>query len=177
LWLQRWGAVSTTVSPRTADEALREQGLDGRRLLKLAHRITQDAQRRAPAGLGGKYEDLHSFLVEQALRAALSYDPAISNGGYSFESYLCDVMEQRVPDFYRRKSEGFGDRRSGSDGRVVLGGSMLDDADPEVDFEKLISERRMARYQRAAAFRGWTVAEWIVITLDAGWRGAEREGA
>lgn len=170
--------METTVSPRTAEQALQANGLDGRRLLKLAHRITQDAQRRAPAGLGGKYEDLHSFLVEQALRAAVRYDPRISNGGYSFESYLCDVMEQRVTDYYRRKSEGFGDRRSGSDGRVVLSGDpMLDEPDPEVDFDKLISERRIARYQRAAAFRNLSMAEWIVITLDAGWRGAEREGA
>jgi hypothetical protein len=163
---------------RTADEALQEHGLDGRRLLKLAHRIVQDAQRRAPAGLGGKYEDMVSFLVLQACRAAVRYNPSVSGPGYTFESYLCDVMENRVPDFYRRKSEGFGDRRSGSDGRVVLSGDMIEDeADPELDFERLISERRLARYQRAAAFRGWTVTEWIVITLDAGWKGAEREGA
>jgi len=167
-----------SVVTRTAEEALRDNGLDGLRLIKLAHRITQDAQRRAPAGLGGKYEDLHSFLVEQALRAALGYDPATSNAGYSFESYLCDVMEQRVPDWYRRKSEGFGDRRSGSDGRLVLSGDrMLEEADPDVDFEKLVSERRVARYQRAAKFRGWSVEEWIMITLDAAWRAAERQGA
>ena len=166
--------------PRTAEQALHQHGLNGDRLLKLAHRIAQDAQRQAPAGLGGKYEDLVSFLTLQALEAAIRYNPAQSGNGYTFASYLCDIMERRVPDFYRRKSEGFGDsdRRSGADNRITLAGDTLDDhLDTDVDFDRLLSERRLSRYQRAATITGIDISEWIVITLDIAARHAEKHAA
>jgi DNA-directed RNA polymerase specialized sigma subunit len=158
--------VTALASPRTAEDALREHGLNGERVMKLARRIASDAQRRAPAGLGGKYEDLVGFLSLQALEAALRYDAAKSGNGYSFTSYLCDVMELRVDDFYRRKSEGFGDRRHGNDQRIVLVGDHAEDFDSEVDFERLLSERRMQAWHSAAQRLGLPFTEWVVQTLD-----------
>jgi DNA-directed RNA polymerase specialized sigma24 family protein len=111
----------------TADELLRQHGFNGDRLLGLARRAANDAQRRAPAGLGGKYEDLVSFLLLQALESTLSYDPNRRGPSYSFSSYLYDIMERRVPDWYRRKSEGFGDSRNGNDDRIVLAGDTIED--------------------------------------------------
>jgi hypothetical protein len=160
--------VTALASPRTAEEALAEHGLNGDRLMKLARRIASDAQRRAPAGLGGKYEDLVGFLTLQALEAAVRYDPAKSGNGYSFTSYLCDVMELRVDDFYRRKSEGFGDRRHGNDQRIVLVGDYAEDFDAEVDFDGLLSERRMQAWHRAAERLDMPFREWVVQTLDQG---------
>lgn len=112
---------------RTADELLRQHGFSGDRLLGLARRAANDAQRRAPAGLGGKYEDLVSFLLLQALEATVAYDVDKVRPGYSFSSYLFDIMERRVPDWYRRKSEGFGDSRNGNDDRIVLSGDTIED--------------------------------------------------
>jgi DNA-directed RNA polymerase specialized sigma24 family protein len=129
------------MTQQTADQILRQHGLNGDRLLKLARRIARDAQRRSPAGLGGKYEDLVSFLTLQALEAAIKYDPARTNGGYTFSSYLCDIMESRIPDFFRRKSEGFGDRRSGNDNRIILAGDTLDqEPDPDIQWGKVFNE-------------------------------------
>ena len=119
--------MTELAEPRTAQDALAEHGLTGDRLLRLARRIATDAQRRAPAGLGGKYEDLVSFLVLQALEAAIRYGPEYTRPGYSFASYLCDIMELRVTDWYRRKSEGFGDTRSGSNGRIVFTADLNDE--------------------------------------------------
>jgi hypothetical protein len=107
------------------------------------------------------------WLVEVALRTAIRYDPARSGNGYKPESYLWDVLAQRLPDFYRRKSEGFGDRRYGNDSRIVL--SAMDDDQPDLDsldFEKLMSARRVARWQRAADAAGWQLSEFICISVD-----------
>lgn len=156
----------TLVAERTSEDMLLEHGLNGDRLMKLAHRIASDAQQRAPAGLGGKYEDLVGFLCVQALEAVVRYDPAKSGPGYSFSSWVCDIMEQRVMDFYRRKSEGFGDRRHGNDQRLVLAGDDTEDFDAEVDFEALLSERRMVVWHQAAERIGLPFTEWVVQTLD-----------
>jgi len=149
----------------TATDALTANGLNGERLLKLARRIANDAQRQAPAGLAGKYEDLVSFLYTQACEAAVKYDHAISGNGYSFSSYLCDIMERRVPDFYRRKSEGFGDRRSGNDNRIDLTAEH-EDFDTDYDFDGLLRERRMAQWQKAADQAHMPVEEWLMHVAD-----------
>jgi hypothetical protein len=47
------------------------------------------------------------------------YDPSLSGDGYTFPSYLFDVMALRVPDFFRSRAEGFGDKRKGLNDRVV----------------------------------------------------------
>ena len=157
--------MATLEHPRTAEQALHQHGLTGERLLKLAHRIATDAQHRAPAGLGGKYEDLVMFLCEQACVAAIRYDPTTSGNGYTFSSYLCDVMELRITDFYRRKGEGFGDRRTGSDNRITLTAN-TDDFDTDIDFEQLVSERRACTWHQAANTLNLPFTTWVVQTLD-----------
>jgi DNA-directed RNA polymerase specialized sigma24 family protein len=148
---------------RTATSALEELGLTGDRLLKLARRIATDAQRRAPAGLGGKYEDLVSFLVLQALQAAITYDPDYVRPGYNPASYLCDVMERRVTDWYRRKSEGFGDSRSGSNGRVVF----HEDIDEQGDYELTLPESTIEldqHWSSAAGALSTPMHDWALLS-------------
>ena len=43
---------------------------------------------------------------------------------------------------------------------------MDDEPDSDVDFGKLISDRRLIRWQIAATMTGWTFEEFVVITLD-----------
>jgi hypothetical protein len=88
-------AVAPIGEPVDAAGALHANGLDGRRLLAIAWDVTLDASRRTPYMSRTTTEDLHSFLVEQGLRAAVSFDPARTQAGYSFASYLWDVMAQR----------------------------------------------------------------------------------
>jgi hypothetical protein len=51
---------------------------------------------------------------------------------------------------------------------VLCGLLLLDreDVDAELDFEKLVSERRLAEWQEAAEAVELPLAEWIVVTLD-----------
>lgn len=118
-----------------ADARLRELGFDGTRLLGLARDCANHHCNRIPYAPPGLADELASFLLEQALRATLRYDPGRSggSGSYTFPSYLWDVMNMRVADFYRRKSEGFGDSRSGSNDRLVLKGEPLDELDGVVE--------------------------------------------
>lgn len=153
----------------TADELLQQHGLTGDRLLKLARRIANDAQRQAPAGLGGKYEDLVSFLVLQALEATIRYDPTRTGPNYTFPSYLCDIMERRVTDFYRRKSEGFGDSRSGNNGRIVLAGDTLDDEpDPDINWSYVYDEP--TEKAEAHAYRHWAEARYALTEPMTSWQ-------
>lgn len=150
----------------SAELALRAIGLDGARLQKLAHAVAQDHIRKTGAALGDKYEDLVSCLVEAGLKAALRYEPERSGPNYSASSYLWDKMELAIePEFYRRKREGFGDRRYGHDGRIAL----VDDFDADeadFDFERLLSSKRLGTWQQAASLAGWEFSEWVAITLD-----------
>jgi DNA-directed RNA polymerase specialized sigma24 family protein len=183
--------LATPPAHTTAEQALRKHGLTGDRLLRLARRIATDAQHRAPAGLGGKYEDLVSFLALQALEAAIRYEAPTEPTRYAFTSYLCDIMELRITDWYRRKSEGFGDSRSGSNGRVVFATDHLEDgpyehpelAESTVEADHhyagaaaalstpmydwpLISEAVALSWVRAAALTGQPFQLWIRRTLD-----------
>lgn len=156
------------LAARTAERALLEQGFDGERLLKLARAVARDYCARKGAVLGDRFEDLCSALMEAGLKAALRYDPSRSGAGYSFASYLWDKMELAVePDFFRRKREGFGDRRYGNDGKVVVNSELAtEDVDADLDFAKLVSDRRFSMWQQAATTTNLDVAEWIVISLD-----------
>lgn len=151
--------------------ALMRHGFTTERLMKLSRKIANDALRLRGASLGDRFEDLVSFLVEKGLEEAMRYDPHRDhskygkNGGEPFQSYVSDILGMRVDDFYRRKSEGFGDRRRGFDGMVEL----TDDPDPadhDVDFMQLVDERRRAKWQRAAELAGWDLAQFIVTSLD-----------
>lgn len=153
----------------TADQALRNNGFDGDKLLAYANTIA----RRQPGTLGDRHEDLVMWLTEVGLKAALTYQPTKSRPGYTFSSYIYDIMQTRVPDFYRRKSEGFGDERKGHNGRIVLTDEI--DIDTEVEFPEQIrlDEERWARWRQAsdkayALYGNYpTLEEWIVVTLDA----------
>lgn len=151
--------------------ALLRHGFTVDRLMKLSRKIAADALRMRGATLQDRFEDLVSRLQLVGLQAAIRYDPGHHhtsygrNGGEPFASYVADLMEKRVDDYFRSKAEGFGDRRYGNDNRIVL----TDDPDPadhDTDFEELVDERRRARWQNAAEIRGWTLSQFVVTTLD-----------
>lgn len=167
-----------------AELALRRHGFTGERLQKLARKVANDSLRAKGATLGDRFDDLVSSLCVVGLRAALRYDPEMTqakygkNGGEPFSSYLADVMEHRVIDFYRAKGEGFGDRRYNNDGRLVLAGDTTEDlVDLDFDFGRLISEGRLIRWQLAAKLTEWSFEEFVVITLDRAARDLERAAA
>lgn len=161
--------------------ALMRHGFSVERLMRLARKIANDAIRTRGGVPSHWFEDLVSRLQLAGLQLALRYDPQRqskygSNGGDPFGSYVADVMDKRVDDFFRSKSEGFGDRRYGNDGRIVL----VDDPDPadhDTDFDELVDDRRRARWQQAAEATGWSLSEWIAITLDRAAASILREAA
>jgi hypothetical protein len=146
-------------------------GFTVERLQRLARRIANDALRMRGARLDDRLDDLVSRLVMAGLQATMRYDPSRPqrsygrNGGEPFASYIADIMDKRVDDYFRSKAEGFGDRRYGNDNRIVLADDP-DPADHDTDFDVLLDERRRARWQQAAVSTGWTLSEWIAITLD-----------
>jgi hypothetical protein len=153
--------------------ALQRIGFDGSRLLRLANRVANDAVEGRVFGiapiphLGDKREDLVMAMVERGLKAALRYDPALTNGNGNqhAQSFLAKHMEHAAGDFFRRKSEGFGDARHGHNNRIVLS-PMDDDADPDVDFEDSVSEVRLLRWQRAARSCGYDFKDFVCFVLD-----------
>ena len=151
--------------------ALMRHGFTAERLMRLARKIANDALRLRGATLGDRFEDLVSRLQIVGLQAAMRFDPERhhatygSNGGDPFASYVADLMEKRVDDFFRAKAEGFGDRRYGNDNRIVLDDDP-DPADHDTDFEELVDGRRRSRWQQAAEQVGWPLSEWVMISLD-----------
>ena len=159
-------ALGSTTQAGSAEIALRVHGFDGQRLMKLAHAVANDYCRKHGAALGDRFDDLVSALLLAGCKAATKYDPARSGPNYSFSSFLWDKMELAVePDFFRRKSEGFGDRRYGNDNRIVLADDP-DPADHDTDFEHLVDDRRRARWQDAARIADLELRDWILIVLD-----------
>jgi hypothetical protein len=111
----------------TAEAALRAQGVTGDHLVSLAHKVATDELRRRGAYLGDRYPDLVSHLLVTGCRAAITYDPTRSGEGYSFMSFLYDILKLRVSDFFRSKGEGFTDRRyAGADTSIVPVGDRID---------------------------------------------------
>ena len=106
----------------TADEALHAHGLGGRQRLGIARDVANHAAGRFPYCSETTRENLASYLTEVGVRQALAYHPARSGDGYSFASFLWDVLNRRVTDYFRKKAEGHGDRRHGNDRRVDLVG-------------------------------------------------------
>ena len=141
--------------------------------MKLSRKIASDYLRSRGATLPQhRFDDLCSFLVEHALRAANRYDPDRvqrtygSNGGDPFASWLADILEQRCTDWYRSRAEGNGDRRYNNDKREVLSAMEDDPADHDVDFSKIVSDRERADWQAAAQATGWELDEWMKIALN-----------
>jgi len=153
------------------DLALMRHGFTVERLMKLSRKIAADSLRLRGATLGDRFEDLVSRLQIVGLEASRRYDPEREqlsygrNGGEPFASYVADIMGKRVDDYFRSKSEGFGDRRYGNDNRVELSEDP-DPADHDTDFEFLVDERRRARWQRAADQMGLPLSEFVSTTLD-----------
>ena len=168
-----------------AELALRRQGWTGERLIKEARRIVADYIRgNVPYLATHRRDELVDFVVEKALMATMRFDPNTptksygSKGGNHFDSWICDVMGKRCLDWHRAKSEGNGDRRYANDNRIVLAGDTMDDEpDADVDFGKLVSDRRMVRWQVAATLTGWSFEEFVVITLDRAAAQIERTAA
>jgi DNA-directed RNA polymerase specialized sigma subunit len=179
--------ASAELTARSAEHALKANGRDGAWLLKTAHAIAHDYQRRTGSHLADKHDDLVQFLALTGLRAASAYQPGKSGADYTFDSYIWDIMERRITDFFRRKSEGFGDRRHGHDNRVILPQyeADLDDVvDPEIQIDAYIAERLIRRCKRAADRLGMPLEKWISGTLnntladlEETWAAEDREAA
>ena len=82
---------------------LREHGLDGDRLHALVYRCLQSNLNRRGAFLAEeRFEECRDYLVLVAVATAAKYDPSRSRPGtYKFESYLWDILEKRVIDWWR----------------------------------------------------------------------------
>lgn len=200
--------LQSTTRTGSAEIALRAHGFDGDRLMRLARAVANDYCRKRGAVLGDRFDDLVSVLVLAGCKAATRYDPDRSGPNYSFASFLWDKMELAVEgDFFRRKAEGFGDRRYGNDNRIALVGDVIEElsADrsdeewpepaPSTDHPRprwkdaaglidqdfadwnLVNERRVVNWVRAAEHRDLTLQEWIVRTLDVASRHALRDVA
>jgi hypothetical protein len=204
--------VTTTAPPYdgiregAAELALRRHGFTGERLQKLARRVANDWLRAKGATLGDRYEDLVSSLCIVGLNGALRYDPTMyqrsygSNGGEPFASFVADLMERRIVDWYRAKAEGNGDRRYDNDGRVWLAGDDIDEfsgqtleeIDPRIvekwgraarlvtkpmhKWER-VNERRVCKWQRAADGVEMELEDWLVRTADIAAKHLERTAA
>ncbi|MBA3376658.1 MAG: hypothetical protein H0U00_12765 [Actinobacteria bacterium] len=101
-------------------------------LYKLAHLVVSEyarekAARSSYAMLGDRLEELVSVLVEAGVKTALKFDPAKLGPNYKPRSYLADKMRFAIEgNYYRKKSEGYGDRRYGFDNRIKLTGHKID---------------------------------------------------
>lgn len=93
------------------DEVLASHNRDGRWLLKTAYAVSNVYCRKTGTALDSRVDDLTQHLVLIGCLYALKYDPQKVKPGYSFESFLWDIMERRCADFFRMKREGFQDRR------------------------------------------------------------------
>lgn len=154
---------------RWYDLALARHGFTTARLDKLARKVAIDALRLRGAVLQERFDDLISRLTIVGLEAARRFDPTRehksygSNGGNVFESYLADIMGKRVDDYFRSKAEGFGDRRSGNDGRIVLTDEI--DTTEQTDFDFVLDIERV-KWQKAARATGQDLDQWMVNALN-----------
>lgn len=180
--------MTPTQTP-TAEQALKAHGFDGDKLIAYARTIARRELQRKGSTLGDRHEDLVMYLVELGCRKAVTYNPAKSSPSYTFSSYLYDIMARRVPDFYRSKSEGFGDKRRNQHDRLHVTSKpgqtsfstaagvyrLHTDDDPPsalVDDQtdalaRLIDQDTLTRYTKAAERAGLTLATWVHTTLEA----------
>ncbi len=149
--------------------ALRRHGFTTDRLMRLARKIANDGTRLRGSTLQDRFDDLVSRLTIVGLEAAFRFNPERemksygSRGGDPFESYVSDIMGKRVDDYFRSKSEGFGDRRYGNDNRLVLTDDF--DATEPVVFD-IIGDHERAKWQQAAQAAGQDLDGWMVNALN-----------
>ena len=155
-------------------------GFTVERLQKLSRKIANDELRLRGATLGDRFEDLVSRLQLVGLQAALRFDPERhhasygKNGGEPFASYVADIMGKRVDDYFRSKSEGFGDRRYGLDDRVELSDE-LDDTWKIITaalfdaIEDHVTARALKHWMQAKdiADSDKDLGEWVVYIVNA----------
>lgn len=129
--------------------------------------------RRRNATLGDRFDDLVSRLTAAGLQAALNYDPRRPhatygrNGGDPFTSYISDLMDKRIDDFFRSRSEGFADKRYRTYGEVIPTDQIEQQpVDPEDVVEQLDGRAMMNAYESAANAEQLPLADWIVRTLN-----------
>jgi len=152
--------------------ALRRHGFTTERLMGLSQKVALEGLRKRGATLGSRFEDLVSRLTIVGLQASLRYDPEREhlsygrNGGKPFGSYVSDLMEKRIDDYFRSKAEGFGDRRYGNDGRIQLSAAVEEDGDPEIVFDKALAERRLQEWEAAARLSAMSLADFVVMSVN-----------
>lgn len=158
-----------TTHCRWYELALRRHGFTSERLTRLAQKIANDALRLRGASLQDRFDDLVSRLVIVGLQQAIKYDPQREhvkygrNGGEPFASYVADVMDRRVDDYFRSKAEGFGDRRYGNDNRVVLTDEL--DTTEQTNFDFVLDIERV-KWQKAAQAVNQDLDQWMVNALN-----------
>ena len=93
----------TKLRSRTAERVLAEHGLDADRLRALVYRCLQSNLNRRGAYLAEeRFAECLDYLVLAAVTTAAKYDPSRSRPGtYKFESYLWDILERRIIDWWR----------------------------------------------------------------------------
>jgi hypothetical protein len=156
--------------------ALRRHGLTAEKLLELARNVATDGLRRRGAVLGDRYDDLVSRLVIVGLHEAMTYDPQRQglgygrNGGSVFIGYLSDVMDHRIDDFYRARSEGFSDRRYKNFAEVTPSAEIDTGAEQQVAVEEAIerldSASNLEWYMAAAEEEGLPLHDWVIRALN-----------
>ena len=93
----------TKLRAPTAERVLLDHGLDADRLRALVYRCLQSNLNRRGAYLAEeRFQECSDYLVLVAITTAAKYDPSRSRPGtYKFESYLWDILERRVIDWWR----------------------------------------------------------------------------
>jgi len=164
-------SVLANAKTRSAAEVLAEYDFDGDRLPELSRKIANDELWRRGAFLDpSRFDDLVGFLACAATR----YDPERRQATYGRDggdpfSVVARGRPGASGGRLVQKQRPRGIRIAGTylDGTIVL--SAMDeelDVDTDLDFEKLLSERRVAEWQSAAHSVELSLEEWIAITLD-----------
>lgn len=153
--------------------ALRRHGFTTDRLMHLARKVAADGCRRRGAAVGDRFEDLVSRLQIAGLRATMKFDPEREhvaygrNGGDPFTSYVADVMDHGIDDFFRSRAEGFSDRRYGNYAEVTPTDTIEQQrADVEDAIERLDSSANLDWYTQAADAEGLPLHDWIIRALN-----------
>lgn len=140
---------------RRLEAALARWDVTPTALRGLARRAAVDYYAARGGAIGGDLlERAIAFILTPGLQAVVSYDPERA-GGVSVTTFAYRRMRQRMTDFLRSKAEGFGDARSGNDGRESLtsDGELRSVAVPVESVERAADELAGGLSERS----GWTL--------------------
>lgn len=111
---------SADLARRRVESAMLEHSVSAATLRGLARKAAVDYYTSSGGSIGGDLlERAIAFVLVPGMQALVSFDSGLS-GGVSATTFVYRRMRLRMTDFLRSKAEGFGDSRSGSDGRIVL---------------------------------------------------------